>query len=108
MKASAPPVKLQFDRRVHLELHGATITSDAALLACRELDNALGLRETATACLQESRGGRTVQHRLLPLLTQSVDSRLAGYENTNPPEAGWSVSPGSPIRSPVAGYRESR
>jgi len=57
------PVKLQFDRRVHLEFHGATITSDAGLLACRELDDALGLTETTTAYLQESRGGRNVQHQ---------------------------------------------
>jgi hypothetical protein len=31
-------LKLQFDRRLRLELHGARITSDAGLLACRELD----------------------------------------------------------------------
>ena len=31
-----------------------------------ELDDALGLTETATACLQESRGGRNVQHQLVP------------------------------------------
>ena len=77
---------LRFDRRVRLEFRGATITSDAGLLACRELDDALGLTETADECLQESRGGRNVQHRLVGLLRQSVYSRLAGYEDTNDAE----------------------
>ena len=77
---------LRFDRRVRLEFHGSTITSDAGLLACRELDDALGLTETATACLQESRGGRNVQHELVALVRQSVYSRLAGYEDTNDAE----------------------
>ena len=78
--------KLRFDRRIRLEFRGATITSDAGLLACRELDDALGLTETADECLQESRGGRNVQHRLVGLLRQSVYSRLAGYEDTNDAE----------------------
>ena len=69
-----------------MEFHGAIITSDAGLLACRELDDALGLTETASECLQEIRGGRNVQHRLVPLLRQSVYSRLAGYEDTNDAE----------------------
>ena len=73
---------LRFDRRLRLEFHGSTMTSDAGLLACRELDDALGLTETATACLQESRGGRNVQHQLVALVRQSVYSRLAGYEET--------------------------
>jgi len=80
------PVRLQFDRRLRLEFHGATITSDAGLLACRELDDSLELTETATACLRESRGGRNVQHQLVPLLRQSVYSHLAGYEDTNDAE----------------------
>ena len=46
----------------------------------------LGLTETASECLQESRGGRNVQHRLVGLLRQSVYSRLAGYEDTNDAE----------------------
>ena len=45
-----------------------------------------GLTETANECLQESRGGRNVQHRLVGLLRQSVYSRLAGYEDTNDAE----------------------
>ena len=78
--------KLRFDRRIRLEFHSATITSDAGLLACRELDDALGLTETASECLQETRGGRNVQHRLTPLLRQSVYSRPADYEDTNDAE----------------------
>jgi len=34
-------LKLRFGRRLRLEFHGATTTSDAGLLACRELDGAL-------------------------------------------------------------------
>ena len=79
-------LKLQFDRRVRLDFRGATITSDARLLACRELDAALGLTETANDYIHESRTGRNVQHPLLPLLRQSVYSRLAGYEDTNDAE----------------------
>ena len=85
-ESSDTPLKLQFDRRVRLDFRGATITSDAGLLACRELDAALGLTEAANDYIHESRSGRNVQHRLLPLLRQSVYSRLAGYEDTNDAE----------------------
>ena len=85
-ESTNPRATLRFDRRIRLEFRGATITSDAGLLACRELDDALGLTETASECLQESRGGRNVQHRLVGLLRQSVYSRLAGYEDTNDAE----------------------
>ena len=76
-------LRVQFDKRLRLEFQGARITSDAGLLACRELDGALGLTEMAPTYLRETRGGRNVQHELVPLLRQSVYSRLAGYEDTN-------------------------
>ena len=85
-ESSDTPLKLQSDRRVRLDFRGATITSNAGLLACRELDAALGLTETANDYIHESRTGRNVQHPLLPLLRQSVYSRLAGYEDTNDAE----------------------
>jgi len=40
-------LKLQFDKRLRLEFHGAGIISDAGLLACRELDGVPGLAEMA-------------------------------------------------------------
>ena len=35
------PLRVAFDRQIKLEFHGSTVTSDAGILAYRELDNAL-------------------------------------------------------------------
>ena len=40
-------LRLQFDPKVRLQLHGATITSDAGLSAIRELVDILGLTHIA-------------------------------------------------------------
>ena len=77
------PLKLNFDPKVRLEFRGATITSDAGLLACRELDDALGLTDSAADFLKERRTGKNILHKLIPLLKQSIYSRLAGYDDTN-------------------------
>ena len=77
------PLRLQFNPKVRLEFHGSTITSDAGFLAFREFDDALGLTEIAEDYLQESRTGRNILHHLVPLLRQSIYSRLAGYDDTN-------------------------
>jgi len=76
-------LKVDFDARVRLEFVGSKISSDAGLLAYRELDEKLGLTARAGQFLTEQRTGRNVQHELAPLLRQSVYSRLAGYPDTN-------------------------
>ena len=43
-------LKLQFDKRLRLEFHGVRITSDAGLLACRELDGVLELTQWCSCC----------------------------------------------------------
>src|SRR3712207_4384766 len=80
------PLRVAFDRRLKLEFHDARITSDAGLLAHRELDDALGLTVTGVSTLAEGRRGRNVRHRLLGLLRQAIYGRLAGYEDVNDAE----------------------
>ena len=63
------------------------MTTDAGLLAVRELDDALGLTETAGEMISDLRTGRNVQHELAGLLGQSAYARLAGYEDVNDQEA---------------------
>ena len=76
-------LRLLFDRRLRLEFRGAKITTDAGLLAVRELDEMMGLSDMAGDFIVEARTGKNIQHQIPGLIRQSVYARLAGYEDTN-------------------------
>ncbi len=79
-------LRVDFDRRLKLEFHGSKITSDAGLLAYRELDHALGLTGMAGSILTEARRGKNIRHMVEGLFRQSAFGRLAGYEDVNDAE----------------------
>src|SRR3954447_8882638 len=80
------PLRPQFDRRLRLRFFGAKLTSDAGLLAYRELDDALDPTRTAAGELHDSRTGQNPRHTATALLRQSIFSRRAGYEDLSDAE----------------------
>ncbi len=79
-------LRVQFDGKLKLEFHGAKITSDAGLIAFRELDEAFRLTEKGSTLLSDPRPGKNTQHTMLAMLRQGVYGRLAGYEDVNDAE----------------------
>jgi hypothetical protein len=71
---------------LRVEFRGARLTTDAGLLAVRELDEALRLTDQTGELLSDSRTGKDTKHDLAGLLRQSVYARLAGYEDVNDQE----------------------
>src|ERR671929_2068462 len=80
---SGAALRVAFDPRIKLEFHGSKVTSDAGLLAFRELDAALGLSEIAADLLADTRTGQNSRHTLVAQFRQAVFGRLAGYEDVN-------------------------
>jgi len=85
-EARKDALRLDFDRKLRLEFHGTKVTSDAGLLAYRELDEAVGLTSAIDSELRDIRTGKNTQHGLAALPRQSIYSRLAGYDDTNDAE----------------------
>ena len=55
-------LRVNFNRSVKVEFHGANVTSDAGLLTFRELDEALGLTDRVADLLVDTRSGLNTQH----------------------------------------------
>jgi hypothetical protein len=85
-ESACEALRLDFERRLMLQFRGSVVTSDAGLLAYRELDDALGLTEMASEVLADARTGKNGRHALTGLFRQSVYGRLAGYEDVNDAE----------------------
>jgi hypothetical protein len=85
-ESNGEALRFDFDRRLMLQFRGSVVTSDAGLLAYRELDDALGLSGMASEVLADARTGKNGRHGLVGMFRQSVFGRLAGYEDVNDAE----------------------
>ena len=96
-ESESDALRLDFDRRLMLQFRGSVVTSDAGLLAYRELDDALGLTAMASDVLADARTGKNGRHALAGLFRQSVFGRLAGYEDVNDAERLRQGGPGDAL-----------
>ncbi len=84
-KAQSQPFQLSFNPMLKVEFQGPRVTSDGDLILVRDLDERLGFSALIVRHLTDPRGPNT-QFSLADLVRQSVDRRLAGYEDVNDAE----------------------
>jgi hypothetical protein len=82
-EAAGSGLRVAFDRRLKLEFHGASVTSDSSLLAFRELDDALGLTAMAADVLTDPRSGRNGRHSLIAQLRDCSGAPMGVIPNNS-------------------------
>src|SRR3982074_413730 len=75
-------LRLDFDRRVMLQFRGSVVTSDAGLLAYRELDDVLGLSTLASDVLADPRTGRNERNRKIA----EFETAVRNVSEKSPPQ----------------------
>jgi hypothetical protein len=65
-------LRVNFDRKLKLEFHGVKVTSDAGLLAYREIDDVFGLTGMAAYELTDNRTGKNTQHSVAAFLKTKI------------------------------------
>ena len=99
-------LRRDLDRRLKLEFHGSKVTSDAGLLAYRELDDAVGVSGIAGDVLTDTRRGKNGRHGLVGQFRQSVFGRLGGYDDVNDADRLCLDQSDGALRDGASGHRE--
>ena len=76
-------VRLDFNRAIMIDLHGATITSDVGFLLMREIDERFKNIAPMGDCLEDLRSPKHTRHSRVQTIRQRVYQIAAGYEDCN-------------------------
>ena len=70
-------------QKIQADFAGGTLTTDAGLLALREVNRRTGLIEAIDAAIADPRDPERIQHEQRTLLAQRIYGLAAGYEDLN-------------------------